>query len=154
MRQRVRFNPESRHSWRDIPTVISLRILEVIAQVFDVDIVSEHQPQFWGFETQEDWEAAQNESHQQNLQEFYEEVLNYLRGEPNGIRAGSIGEIKANIAKELIAQEPTWAENREKLIEAVERVYEERHVTKVTLSKEDIAFVKMCGTLGKDLPQA
>ena len=132
----------------------SLRILEVIAQVFDVDIVSEHQPQFWGFETQEDWEAAQNESHQQDLQEFYEEVLNYLRGEPNGIRAGSIGEIKANIAKELIAQEPTWAENREKLIEAVERVYEERHVTKVTLSKEDIAFVKMCGTLGKDLPQA
>ncbi len=131
-----------------------LRILEAVAQVFDVDIVSEYEPQYWGFDTQEEMDAAHEEMARLHRQEFYEDLLKYVRGEPNGIRAGTIGEIQADIAKDLIAQEPTLVENKEKLIEAVKHVYEERHVTKVTLSKEDITFVKMCTTLEEDLPQA
>ena len=34
------------------------RILAAIAVEFDVDLVSEHDPEFWGFETQEEWDAA------------------------------------------------------------------------------------------------
>jgi hypothetical protein len=34
------------------------RILCAIADQFDVDIVSEHEPQYWGFDTEEEWEAA------------------------------------------------------------------------------------------------
>ena len=34
------------------------RILRAICDAFDVDIVSEHQCQFWGFETEEEWHAA------------------------------------------------------------------------------------------------
>jgi hypothetical protein len=33
-------------------------ILAAISDAFDVDIFSEHQPQFWGFETVEEWDAA------------------------------------------------------------------------------------------------
>jgi hypothetical protein len=34
------------------------KILEAIAEAFDTGIVSEHEPQFWGFDTQEEWHAA------------------------------------------------------------------------------------------------
>ena len=34
------------------------RILVAIANAFDVKLVSEHDPEFWGFETQEEWDAA------------------------------------------------------------------------------------------------
>ncbi len=131
-----------------------LKILEAIAEEFDARIFDEHQPEYWGFDSQEEMDATHEEIARRHRQEFYEDLLKYVRGEPNGIRAGTIGEIQADIAKDLIAQEPTLVENKEKLIEAVEHVYEERHVTKVTLSKEDIAFVKMCTTLDEDLPQA
>src|SRR5262245_2563674 len=33
------------------------KILKALANVFDTDIVSEHEPQFWGFASQEEWDA-------------------------------------------------------------------------------------------------
>ena len=35
------------------------KILNALANVFDTDIVSEYEPQFWGFDTQEEWDAWQ-----------------------------------------------------------------------------------------------
>ena len=32
-------------------------ILHAIAEAFETDIVSEHQPEYWGFDTQEEWDA-------------------------------------------------------------------------------------------------
>jgi hypothetical protein len=34
------------------------KILNALANVFDTDIVSEYEPQYWGFDTQEEWDAA------------------------------------------------------------------------------------------------
>ena len=34
------------------------RILQAIGEAFVVDIVSEYEPEFWGYETKEEWEAA------------------------------------------------------------------------------------------------
>jgi hypothetical protein len=34
------------------------KILQAIAEAFGTDIFSEHEPQFWGFQTQEEWDAA------------------------------------------------------------------------------------------------
>jgi hypothetical protein len=36
-------------------------ILYAVAGVFETDIVSEHQAQFWGFDTEEEWERWQKE---------------------------------------------------------------------------------------------
>jgi hypothetical protein len=36
-------------------------ILFTVADVFETDIVSEHHGQFWGFETDEEWERWQSE---------------------------------------------------------------------------------------------
>ncbi len=87
-------------------------------------------------------------------QEFYEDLRKYLRGEPNGIRAGTIGGIKADIARDLVAQEPSLVEDKDRLLETVERLYEERHVVKVTLSSEDVALAEMLATPKDNLPQA
>jgi hypothetical protein len=32
------------------------KIFHAIAEAFDTDIVSEHEPEFWGFDTQEEWD--------------------------------------------------------------------------------------------------
>src|SRR5215472_6456151 len=32
------------------------RILDAIANEFDVEIVSEHEPKYWGYKTKEEWE--------------------------------------------------------------------------------------------------
>ena len=34
------------------------KIVEAIREVFDVTFVSEHEPEYWGFKTREDWVAA------------------------------------------------------------------------------------------------
>ncbi len=35
------------------------RILSAISEAFDTDIASEHEPQFWGYDTEEEWDAVQ-----------------------------------------------------------------------------------------------
>ena len=72
---------------------------------FDTYIVSEHQPQYWGFETQEEWDAAEKRSREFE-KEFYVQIMKYLRGQPNDIRPGTIGMIKAGIAKKLVEEDP------------------------------------------------
>jgi hypothetical protein len=39
------------------------KILFTVAHVFETDIVSEREAQFWGFETEEEWERWQMEHH-------------------------------------------------------------------------------------------
>ncbi len=34
------------------------KILHAISEAFDTEIFSEHEPQFWLFNTQEEWDAA------------------------------------------------------------------------------------------------
>ena len=38
---------------------VVIRILQTIREEFDVEIVNESEPQFWGFETTAEWEAAE-----------------------------------------------------------------------------------------------
>jgi len=36
------------------------RILEAIAESFNIEIYSEYEPQFWGFDTEEEWRGLNN----------------------------------------------------------------------------------------------
>src|SRR5262249_19760508 len=82
------------------------RILQAIADRFHVDIVSEYEPKFWGYETTEEWEAAWAAIAEEEKQNFYNQVVNFVRGEGHNITPGTIGMIKAEIAKRLIAVSP------------------------------------------------
>ena len=80
--------------------------MTAISDEFDVDIVSEYEPQFWGFDTQEEWDARMEEMSRESEDRFHLELLKYLRGEPNDIRPGTVGMINAEIAKKLVENDP------------------------------------------------
>ena len=131
-------------------------ILTAISDEFDVDIVSEYEPQFWGFDTQEEWDACTEEMSRKHEEEYYIELVKYLRGEPNDIRQGTIGMIEAEIAKTLVEKDPSLLLpiNKDKLRNDVRSIYDREHAVKVTLGPKDLALVRMLSTDEDDLPSA
>ena len=131
-------------------------ILGAIAESFDTDIVSEYEPKFWGYETQEAWDAAQSQIHQEQEDEFYVDVLRYVRDEEHELRPGSIGLIKTIIAKKLIADDPDLAlpeQIKETLLQTIHEIYFRDHAVIVKLSDADVASAMMAVTHEDDLPQ-
>ena len=128
------------------------KILAAISEAFETDVFSEYEPQFWGFDTQEEWEAfCKNE---QARDQFYDDLWGYIHDEPNDIKPGTIGEIKAKIAKTLVETDPAILENRDRLLSEIDAIYDRDHAVVITLSPEDIALAKMLATRDDDLPKA
>jgi hypothetical protein len=95
-------------------------ILGAIAVALDTYIASEYQPQYWGFDTQEEWDAADKRLSMESKKaenKFHRELLKYLRGEPNHIKPGTDEMAKAEIAKKLVEKDPSLIlpENRHQL---------------------------------------
>jgi hypothetical protein len=132
------------------------KILDAVAQAFDTDIVSEYEPQFWGFSTQKEWDAWHEAEAKKSDEKFYVEFLKFLRGEPNDIRPGSVGMREAEIAKTLVEKDPTLLllENKDRLLHEMWSTYLRDHAVRVTLSPEDVAFAHMVATHEDDLPSA
>ena len=104
-------------------------ILKAVGEVFDTHIVSEYEPQYWGFETQAEWEAAQKQLGRELRradQKFEFELLKYARGEPSGIKPGTHEETKAKIAKKLVEDDPTLLleVNRARLRSEIKSIYD------------------------------
>jgi hypothetical protein len=127
-----------------------------IAETFATEIHSEYRPEFWGFETQEEWDAFNQQLSKEHKEEFYADILKYIRGEPHTIGAGTVGESMAKIAKTLAENDATWlqAENKDRFMAEVEAIYDRDERTVVTLTPEEAAFAKMVATHEDDLPQA
>jgi hypothetical protein len=132
------------------------KILGAIATAFDTEIFSEYEPQFWGFNTQEEWDAALEEVNREHRDRFYADLVKLASGEPNDIREGTIGEIQAKIAKQLVENESDLLlpEHRERLINAVETIYDKDHTVKVMLSDTDLAIAHMAANHEDDIGQA
>jgi hypothetical protein len=92
------------------------KILDAIRELFEIDIFSKHEPQYWGFNTQEEWDAAKNQARN----ELYADVCAYVRGEPNNIKSGAIGEIaKALVGIDAALLHP---ENKDKLLAGIDTI--------------------------------
>jgi hypothetical protein len=104
-------------------------IFYAIAEAFDSDIVTEHQPEFWGFDTQEEWDEWNEQRAREDQDRFHTELLKYLRGEPNDIGPGTIGMIWAEIAKKLVNKDPALLllTNKDKLRTEVDTIYDREH---------------------------
>ena len=115
-------------------------IFHAIAEAFGADIVTEHDPEYWGFATQEEWDADQRRIHEEHEQQFYVELLKHVRGEPNDIEPGTIGMVKAEIAKRLVGQDPSLQspENKRKLLSEIDAIYDRDHAVKITLTPEQV----------------
>lgn len=85
------------------------RILNAIADEFETEIYSEHSPQYWGYKTQEEWDAAEEAHNEQAKVETYIEIMKSIRGEPSDISPGTLGATWCRIAKNLISQDPSLA---------------------------------------------
>ena len=55
------------------------RILEAIADAFDVDIFSEYEPQFWGFDTQEEWDTWEAAAAKEDEDKFHADLVKYVK---------------------------------------------------------------------------
>jgi hypothetical protein len=101
-------------------------ILAAIEEAFGIEIVSEHDPRYYGYETQEEWDAALDKMHTEHQEHFYEQLMHYVSGRAHEITEGTVGEAMAKIAKHAVSTDPELLvpENRDKLLSVVEERYE------------------------------
>jgi hypothetical protein len=131
------------------------RIFDAIFNTFDdVGVFSEHDPQYHGFETREQWVAWENEYAKKEAEECLVQLVKYLRGEPHKkfVASGLVG---AKNIKKLFKKDKTLIlpENHDKLLKLWMDQMRGGGIA-VTLSAEDIALVEMVAGHEKDLPQA
>jgi hypothetical protein len=100
------------------------KILNAIADAFDTDIV-------------EEWNAYSEAKDD----EFYVELMKFLRGEAN---LGSINMKYAEVAKALVEKDPTLMllENKRRLLDETASTYQRDYSVTVTLSAENVAILK------------
>ena len=132
------------------------KMLRALAEAFGTEIYSEYEPQYWGFENQEQWDLAAAESYEQSQMELHASILAYVKGEANDLSPNTNGMTMANIAKDLIAATPhlILAENRAELMEAINRIFSADHLVTINVSESDIALATLAVTQEDDLPQA
>jgi hypothetical protein len=104
------------------------KILCVIQEAFDTRIVSEFEPEYWGFDTEAEWNTSLREFKFQE-DRFFVDLLKFIANEPNGIRAGTYDETTGKIAKQLVEVDPTLVlpAKRQRLKERIKEVYDAPH---------------------------
>jgi hypothetical protein len=94
------------------------KILETIADIYDTGIFSEHQPQFHGFETQEEWDAAMRVLDKREEEQWYTKFCKFLRGEEHNYRPGTPSMLRMEAGRKLVAKFPELMlpENKDQVI--------------------------------------
>jgi hypothetical protein len=100
-------------------------ILQAIADKFGVSIVSEHEPQYWGFDTHEEWDAELEKESEEYNKEFYNDIVNFISGKPNSLEHGTVGMEMAKVAKRVTAERPELLsdKNQDELLRMVKTLY-------------------------------
>ena len=94
--------------------------MAALAEACETEIVSEYEPQYWGFETQEQWDEYEEKRFTTHLKEFKADVVKYVHGEPHNIGPKTIGMAIADRVKDLVAGRPELlAVGNESELEAV-----------------------------------
>jgi len=136
--------------------VVPWAIFDAIAEEFEIEWVSEHDHRYWGFATEKEWNDWCDKENKKVEDDFYNELLQYLRDEPNDIRPGTIGMIWAEIAKTLVKGDPGLAapEKRDVLLGAMRAIYDRDHTVEIRLTEQDLAVVELMADRTDDLPKA
>ena len=104
--------------------------------MFDTVIYSEYCPQFWGYDTDEEWDAAQAKMEADHRHKHAGEIRKFVRNEPSGIVPGTVGHAEAQIASRLCEADPTLLllENEPRLMATIREVYDEQNQNNVTIT--------------------
>ena len=100
-------------------------ILNAIAEAFDTKIYSEHAPQFWGYDTNEEWEAFERYYSENSESFFYVKLMKIINDGVADSRQTASTLDKVAIAKDLIADDPNLAspDRMYELLEAIDKRY-------------------------------
>jgi hypothetical protein len=136
--------------------IVPWTIFDAIAEEFEIEWVSEHDHRYWGFATKKEWDDYWDKENKKAEDDFYNNLLHYIRDEPNDIRPGTSGMIKAKIGKTLVEGDRGLAApgKRDALLAAIEAIYDRDHAVKITLTEEDLALVELMVARTDDLPKA
>lgn len=85
------------------------RFMRVLSEVFGTGIVSEYEPEYFGFESYEEWRYFQDEAAAKRDAELYEDLIKCVNGTENNFKSGTAGETWAKKAKALVADNPKLA---------------------------------------------
>jgi hypothetical protein len=82
------------------------KILAAVADVFQTEMLSEYQPQYWGFDTDEELEVATETMQRENGRKRLENLRKFLLDEPHDLKSGTTEMVQAEIARLLISRDP------------------------------------------------
>ena len=90
-------------------------MLNSISQLFNIHIFTDRDPQYWGFGSQEEWDAAENQASKKR----YDDLCAFVRGEADG-QSSADGEI----AKVLVGVDASLLqpENKGRLLAGVDAI--------------------------------
>jgi hypothetical protein len=77
--------------------VVPWSIFDALTEEFRIELVSEYDYRYWGFATEEEWDNWHKQENKVAEDEFYNNLVKYVRDEPNSILPGTIGMIEAKI---------------------------------------------------------
>jgi hypothetical protein len=87
-----------------------------ISQVFGTEIVSDYEPAFWGFNSQEEWDQCMEKISEEDFIKAYPELMKFISGEPNTLIYTTYGSKKiGETAKDLITKDPSLADRGKRL---------------------------------------
>lgn len=132
------------------------KITGALCDAFDVKVYSEYDPQYWGCDTQQDFEDALKKLDDEADEEFYRQLLRHLNGEPGVFDPTTNGFRMAEYAEHLVATDPSWLESarRDDLIRELYTYLRDNVCVSVTITSEMIAAAEMLSTHEDDLPHA
>ena len=105
------------------------KILTAIEEAFDAQIFSEHQPQFWGNETENVWRRDRRKTAEEVQAKWIILIMNCVRGKSLNTEPNSSLMPVANIAKELIIENPDFAspDREAELLEKTNKICIEKY---------------------------
>ena len=117
--------------------------------------MSDDDYRYWGFASEKECNDFWDAENRKTQDELYNELLHYVRNEPNDLSPGTIGMIKAEIAKTLVEGDPGLAtpEKREALLEAIRAIYDRDHAVIIGLTEQDLAEADLMAARTEDLPK-
>ena len=142
----------SRRSFTPIPWTV----IDALTNEFQIELVSEYDHRFWGYASKEEEDYWYNKIAKQGDDDFYNNLVHYLRGEPHKFKPDTNGMKLAEIAKALVATDESLLTptKRDQLLGAVYAIYDRDYRRWITLTDEDLAGVELLVARTNKLPQA
>ena len=134
------------------------KILNTVGDLFQTEIISEHEPQYHGFESEEEWHAYEQSLNKQQDDKFYVEILKFLGRGMHDYAPGSGGMIMLEVAKALVQKDPSLRLPRCKdmLLQKIESCLSRFYQPEIRVTNpQDIplAITKMIAADEVDLPR-